>query len=375
MHTFLSFVKKEFLQIFRDSRTVLILLVMPIVLIVLFGYAVTTEVRGTALVIVDEGGDACVPRWQEAFNANRYFSVVKITRTAGEAEELFRSGKADMAIVVENGFSDRLRRSGGGVVQLLADGSEPNQASVRTAYAASLLKDLLASSGVASTQTVAATAPTRYTVTPCVRLLYNPAQKSEYNLVPGVMGMILMLICAMMTSISIVREKELGTMEVLLASPLPPLAIVCAKLMPYLVISIVNLLTILALSTFLLGVPMAGSLTVFLGISLLYIFVCLLLGLLVSTFVATQLAAMLISLLLIVPSLYFSGLAFPLESMPTVLQYFSGIVPARWFVEAARKLMIQGVAPSFVVRETLILALMAAVLLVLSLVKFKRRLE
>lgn len=375
MHTFLSFVKKEFLQIFRDSRTVLILLVMPIVLIVLFGYAVTTEVRGTALVIVDEGGDACVPRWQEAFNANRYFSVVKITRTAGEAEELFRSGKADMAIVVENGFSDRLRRSGGGVVQLLADGSEPNQASVRTAYAASLLKDLLASSGVASTQTVAATAPTRYTVTPCVRLLYNPAQKSEYNFVPGVMGMILMLICAMMTSISIVREKELGTMEVLLASPLPPLAIVCAKLMPYLVISIVNLLTILALSTFLLGVPMAGSLTVFLGISLLYIFVCLLLGLLVSTFVATQLAAMLISLLLIVPSLYFSGLAFPLESMPTVLQYFSGIVPARWFVEAARKLMIQGVAPSFVVRETLILALMAAVLLVLSLVKFKRRLE
>ncbi|MGM9693140.1 MAG: ABC transporter permease [Alloprevotella sp.] len=375
MQQFLSFVHKEFLQIFRDSRTVLILLVMPIVLIVLFGYAVTTEVRGTAVVIVDEGGDACVPRWQEAFNANRYFSVVKITRTAGEAEELFRSGKADMAIVVENGFSDRLRRSGGGVVQLLADGSEPNQASVRTAYAASLLKDLLASSGAAPAQTVSATAPTRYAVIPCVRLLYNPAQKSEYNFVPGVMGLILMLICAMMTSISIVREKELGTMEVLLASPLPPLAIVCAKLMPYLVISIVNLLTILALSTFLLGVPMAGSLTVFLGISLLYIFVCLLLGLLVSTFVATQLAAMLISLLLIVPSLYFSGLAFPLESMPTVLQYFSGIVPARWFVEAARKLMIQGVAPSFVVRETLILALMAAVLLVLSLVKFKRRLE
>lgn len=375
MQQFLSFVHKEFLQIFRDSRTVLILLVMPIVLIVLFGYAVTTEVRSTALVIVDEGGDACVPRWQEAFNANRYFSVVKITRTVGEAEELFRSGKADMAIVVENGFSDRLRRSGGGVVQLLADGSEPNQASVRTAYAASLLKDLLASSGAAPAQTVTAAAPTRYAVTPCMRLLYNPAQKSEYNFVPGVMGLILMLICAMMTSISIVREKELGTMEVLLASPLPPLAIVCAKLMPYLVISIVNLLTILALSTFLLGVPMAGSLTVFLGISLLYIFVCLLLGLLVSTFVATQLAAMLISLLLIVPSLYFSGLAFPLESMPTVLQYFSGIVPARWFVEAARKLMIQGVAPSFVVRETLILALMAAVLLVLSLVKFKRRLE
>lgn len=375
MQQFLSFVHKEFLQIFRDSRTVLILLVMPIVLIVLFGYAVTTEVRGTALVIVDEGGDACVPRWQEAFNANRYFSVVKITRTAGEAEELFRSGKADMAIVVENGFSDRLRRSGGGVVQLLADGSEPNQASVRTAYAATLIKSLLASPDAAAMQAAAATPAQRYAVTPSVRLLYNPAQKSEYNFVPGVMGLIFMLICAMMTSISIVREKELGTMEVLLASPVPPAAIVGAKLMPYLLISIINLLTVLSLSTFLLGLPMAGSLAVFLGISLLYIFVCLLLGLLVSTVAATQLAAMLISLLLIVPSIYFSGLAFPIESMPTVLQYISGIVPARWFVEAARKLMIQGVAPGFVVRETLILALMAAVLLALSLVKFKRRLE
>lgn len=375
MHTFLSFVKKEFLQIFRDSRTVLILLVMPIVLIVLFGYAVTTEVRGTALVIVDEGGDACVPRWQEAFNANRYFTVVKITHTAVEAEEMMRSGKADMAIVLENGFSDRLRRCGGATVQLLADGSEPNQASVRTAYAATLIKSLLASPDAAAMQAAAAAPVQRYAVTPSVRLLYNPAQKSEYNFVPGVMGLIFMLICAMMTSISIVREKELGTMEVLLASPVPPTAIVGAKLMPYLLISIINLLTVLSLSTFLLGLPMAGSLAVFLGISLLYIFVCLLLGLLVSTVAATQLAAMLISLLLIVPSIYFSGLAFPIESMPTVLQYISGIVPARWFVEAARKLMIQGVAPGFVVRETLTLALMAAVLLALSLVKFKRRLE
>lgn len=185
MHTFLSFVKKEFLQIFRDSRTVLILLVMPIVLIVLFGYAVTTEVRGTALVIVDEGGDACVPRWQEAFNANRYFTVVKITHTAVEAEEMMRSGKADMAIVLENGFSDRLRRCGGATVQLLADGSEPNQASVRTAYAASLLKDLLASSGAAPAQTVSATAPTRYAVTPCVRCSTTPRKRANITLYPA----------------------------------------------------------------------------------------------------------------------------------------------------------------------------------------------
>lgn len=205
-------------------------------------------------------------------------------------------------------------------------------------------------------------------------MLYNPQSRSEYNFVPGVIGLILLLICAMMTSIAIVKEKEMGTMEILLASPLPPIVIVVAKLVPYFVISCMNLATILLLSVFLLNIPIAGSVMGFIAISLLYILVSLLLGLLISNCVSSQLAAMLLSLLLIVPTVYLSGLAFPIESMPETLQHASAIIPARWYVEVARKLMIQGVEMKYVMHETAVLALMAVVLLGVSWKLFKVRL-
>lgn len=213
-----------------------------------------------------------------------------------------------------------------------------------------------------------------FQIVPTVRMLYNPQSKSEYNFVPGVIGLILMLICAMMTSISIVREKEMGTMEVLLASPLPPIVIVLAKLVPYFVISCLNLTTILLLSTFLLHIPIAGSLVGLVAITLLYILVALLLGLFISTVVNSQLAAMLLSLLLIVPTVYLSGLAFPIESMPEALQRVSNIVPARWYIAVVRKMMIQGVEMRYVLHETAVLALMAVVLLLVSWKLFKTRL-
>ena len=213
-----------------------------------------------------------------------------------------------------------------------------------------------------------------FQIVPITRMLYNPQSKSEYNFVPGVIGLILMLICAMMTSISIVREKEMGTMEVLLASPLPPIVIVLAKLVPYFVISCLNLTTILLLSTFLLHIPIAGSLIGLVAITLLYILVALLLGLFISTLANSQLAAMLLSLLLIVPTVYLSGLAFPIESMPEVLQRISNIGPARWYIAVVRKLMIQGVEMRYVLHETAVLALMAVVLLLVSWKLFKTRL-
>lgn len=207
-----------------------------------------------------------------------------------------------------------------------------------------------------------------------IERLYNPQSKSEYNFVPGVIGLILLLICAMMTSIAIVKEKETGTMEILLASPLPPIVIVLAKLVPYFVISCLNLATILILSTTLLHIPIAGSLVGFVAITMLYILVSLLLGLFISTCVNSQLAAMLLSLLLIVPTVYLSGITFPIESMPVVLQKVSTIVPARWYVDIARRLMIQGVSVRYVMQDTLILAIMAITLLAVSWKMFKTRL-
>lgn len=205
-------------------------------------------------------------------------------------------------------------------------------------------------------------------------MLYNPQSKSEYNFVPAIIGMIVMLLCTLMTSISIVREKETGTMEVLLASPLPPVYIIIAKLVPYFFISIANLVTILLLAVFVLGVPMAGSLTGFIALSLLYILVALALGLLISTCVGSQLAAMLLSILTIVPTVYFSGMVFPIESMPAALQGIPNFIPARWFIDAARRVMIQGVEMQYVIKNFMVLAVMLVVLLVVSLSLYKKRL-
>lgn len=366
--SFLSFVHKEFLHILRDRRTMLILLVMPVILIILFGYAVTTEVRNSRLAILDESRDEVTTDIREQLAANRYFTLVADLRDDACIDSVFLTGKADLVVVLDKHFSASMQHGGDAAIQILADGSEPNQASVRTSYAQQII--------VRSLQSAAEKKGISLSdgLTPTVRMLYNPQGKSEYNFVPAVIGVILMLICAMMTSIAIVKEKESGTMEILLASPLPAHYIVLAKLVPYFVISCVNLTTILLLSTFLLGIPVAGSLVGFIGITLLYIVVALSLGLFISTVVSTQLAAMLLSLLLIVPSLYLSGMAFPLESMPEPLQRVSAIVPVRWYIEVARKLMIQGVALRHVVHETLILSVMAIVLMTVSWKMFKTRL-
>ena len=369
MKQFLTFVRKEFFHIFRDSRTMLILLVMPVVLTLLFGYAITTEVKDSRVAVVDFSKDELTRRITDRLATHSYFTLCAAYENVSAAEKAFLRGEIDMVIVFPTGFAADFHHGGNTSVQLLIDGSEPNQASVRTGYTekvmASFMQELHSGKPMS----------TSMQIIPEVRMLYNPQLKSEYNFVPGVIGLILMLICALMSSVSIVKEKETGTMEILLASPLPPIIIILAKLVPYFVIACTNIATILMLSYFLMGVPMAGSLFCFLGISLVYILACLSLGLLISTLVSTQLAAMLLSLLLIVPSLYFSGLAFPLESMPTALQNISSIVPARWYVSAARKLMIQGVEARHVIRELGVLTLMTFMLITISLSLFKKRLE
>lgn len=363
MKQFITFVRKEFRHIFRDKRTMLILLVMPIVMLILFGFAITTEVKNSRVAVLDPSKDEVTSRICEHIEASRYFTIVGSVDNGDDIEQVFLSGKADLVVVFSQQFAEEARHSGKASIQILPDGSEPNQAAIRTGYMQQILASCLQDE-----------AGMPRGIQPLTRMLYNPQSKSEYNFVPGVIGMILMLICAMMTSIAIVKEKETGTMEVLLASPLPPIVIVTAKLVPYFVISCTNLATILLLSTLLLHIPIAGSLAGFLAVTLLYILVALLLGLFISTCVSSQLAAMLLSLLLIVPTIYLSGLAFPIEAMPAPLQHISAIVPARWYMSAARKLMIQGVEMRYVVRETLVLAVMALVLLTISWEKFKTRL-
>ncbi len=366
MKQFLSFVKKEFLHIFRDVRTMMILLGMPVILIILFGYAITTEIRSVPVAILDQSRDEVTSKMIERISASEYFDFYQMVDNEEEAQHLFRQGKIKLAIIFPADYAS----SSGASVQLLADATDPNEATQLVSYASAIINQWKAEQMVGKSASIAASG-----VSPVVHLLYNPLMKGAYNFVPGVMGLILILICAMMTSVGIVKEKEMGTMEVLLVSPIKPIYIILAKATPYLLLSMVNIATILTLSYFLLEVPIAGSLALLVFVSVLYALVSLCLGLLISTIADTQKAAMLISAMaLMLPVMLLSGMVFPIENMPVVLQWFSHIVPAKWYIVAVKDIMIKGLGIEFVLKEIGILSLMVIVLVALSVKRFKIRL-
>ena len=369
MKQFIAFVRKEFYHIFRDRRTMLILLGMPVIQIILFGFAITTEVKNVRLAVLDPSNDVMTRKIIDKLDASEYFTVARRFHSPQEMDLAFRKNVVDMALVFGEHFTDGLY-SGDARVQLVVDATDPNMSTTQMNYAAGII--------AAAGQEMLPPNISMGRLAPDIKLLYNPQMKSAYNFVPGVMGLILMLICAMMTSISIVREKETGTMEVLLVSPVKPLFIILAKAVPYFVLSFVNLITILyCLSVFVLDVPVVGSLFwLVITVSLLFIFVSLALGLLISSVTRTQVAAMLVSgLMLMMPTMLLSGMIFPIESMPVILQWISDILPARWYIQAVRKLMIEGVPVALVYKEIGILLLMATVLITISIKKFKYRLE
>ncbi|MDH8701061.1 ABC-2 type transport system permease protein [Dysgonomonadaceae bacterium PH5-43] len=352
----MNFIQKEFCHILRDKRTVMILLIMPIIQIILFGFAISTEVNNIRVAIFDPSEDTYTRQIKERIAANPYFTFTELITNPSDPESLLRRDKADIIINFEKGFHQNIIHSGKASVQLIADGTDPNRATAVINYTKSV---------------IASFAPTTPVVE--IKYLYNPQMKSSFNFVPGVMGLILMLICSMMTSISIVREKEKGSMDVLLISPVKPINIILSKCIPYLVLSLVNLATILLLSVFLLEVPIAGSLTWLIVISVLFIFVALSLGLLISSMVETQLAAMLGSgMVLLMPVLLLSGMMFPIESMPEILQWISNIIPARWFISAVKKIMIEGLDITYVMKEVIILFIMAIVLVTVSVQRLQK---
>ena len=347
MKQFKSFIIKEARHILRDKRTMLILFGMPVVMMLLFGFAISTDVRNVRTAVVLSHVDHQTHKMVERLGANEYFDILYKVDNSAAAEQLIRHQKADVAIVFDRNNA----------IQVITDGADPKMAQMYANYATMILQ---------SSDTSVMTQ----------KLLFNPQMRSCYNFVPGIMGMLLMLICAMMTSISIVREKERGTMEVLLVSPIRPLMIIIAKAVPYLVLAFVILCTILFISKYLLLVPISGSLFWIFLVSCIYIIVALSLGLLISTVAKTQLVALLTSaMMLLMPSILLSGMMFPVESMPDILQYISAIMPPRYYISAMRKLMIMGVGIDKVMHEVLVLSLMATVLLSAALLKFRNRLE
>jgi len=368
MKRFVGFVKKEFYHIFRDRRSLFILFGMPIAQILLFGFAITNEINNVNIAIVDHAKDATTTAIIDKISSANYFSIVQIIEREADIPAVFQQGKIKAILNFEKDFSQKLITNQHAQVQIITDATDPNTANTVSNYINAILQQYQ--------KQLNHEVSTPYQITPETRMLYNPELKSVYMFVPGVMTIILMLVSAMMTSISITKEKELGTMEILLVSPLKPFQVIVGKVFPYIFLSIINAIIIVLLSIFIFKMPIQGSLFL-LGLeSILFIVSALALGILISTISTTQQTAMMISLMgLMLPVILLSGFIFPISSMPLPLQLISHIIPAKWFIIIIKGIMLKGVGLSFVWKETLILVLMTLFFIGLSIKKYKIRLE
>lgn len=352
---------------FRDRKTLLMLFGLPIVQIVLFGFALTNEVKNAKIAIVDYSKDVTTRQITDKIEASRYFDVERSLKSNEEIEAAFRTGKIKVAVIFPYNFNNDLLHLNKAQIQLVADASDVNIANTLTNYLSVIIMEY--QRGLMKNASVP------LSITPEIRMLYNPELKGEHTFIPGIMAMIMMLVCVMMTSISIVKEKELGTMEILLVSPFKPLMVIVAKFIPYLFISLFNITSILLLSVYGLGLSIRGDLFLLYGESLLFIMTSLSIGLLISINAESQQTAMFGSLMAtMLPTLLLSGFMFPIENMPIPLQVLSNIVPSKWFFLIVKSIMIKGAGFSSVWKETAILAGMTLFLLAISLKKFKIRL-
>ncbi len=367
MKKFLAFVKKEFRHILRDRRTLLILLGMPVAQVIIFGFAITNEFRNADIVVLDQSRDESSRQLTQKLTASGHLRLNGEVQNYADIHRHFQTGKVKMAVVIPPNFTQDLHR-GDAQVQLIADGSEPNYATTLVAYASQMINQ----EGEAAPSSPSLGGGRGEAQ---VRMLFNPQLVSAYLFVPGVMALILMLISAMMTSLTIAREKELGTMELLLVSPLHPLLMVVGKVVPYVLLSFVDGLLVLAVGVFVFGVPIQGSLVLLMAMSVLYVLAALSLGVFISTKAKTQQQAMMMSLMgLMLPTVLLSDFIFPLKSMPLPLQVIGNAIPAKWFIAILRDIMLKGVGWHFIWQKAAVLGGMSFVLLLLAMKNFKMRL-
>lgn len=367
MKRFIGFIKKEFYHIFRDKRSLFILFGMPVAQILLFGFAITNEINNVDIAVLDYARDNESQKIIEKIKASTYFHVENEILNEKAIEEEFKKGKIKAVLLFEKDFAKKLQTENKATVQVITDATEPNVASTIANYTQSIIQNY---------QNQKNTVQKNNGVVIQSRMLYNPELKSVFNFVPGVMTVILMLVSAMMTSISITREKELGTMEILLVSPLKPFQVILGKVFPYVFLSIINAIVIVSMGYFIFGMPINGSVFLLAFESILFIITALSLGILISTISNTQQTAMMISLMgLMLPVIILSGFIFPIASMPLPMQVISNIIPAKWFIIIVKSIMLKGVGLEYIFKETLILVGMTLLFMGLSIKNYKTRLE
>lgn len=369
MKRLLAFVKKEFLHIFRDYRTLIIIFGLPIAQILIFGYAVRTDLKNAAIAVLDNAGDEVSGDLIRKLEASDFFTIRNHLGSYDEIDATFKKGKIRAVVVFPEELAATLTREGHATVSIITDASEPNIASLVTGYTSGILNDYSAS----LTKQITSAMPV---ISPEVRMYFNPNLESHFMFVPGVITLILLLVSALMTSVSIVREKEFGTMEVLLVSPLKPWQIIVGKVAPYFFLSLLNVIVILLMAWFVFRLPVRGSIALLITECMLYILMGLSFGILISTLVDRMENAIIVTfLVLLLPGLLLSGFIFPVENMPKFYQYFSMILPPKWFIEIIRPVMIKGAGLEYVWKETLILLVMTVIPIVVSARKFRIRLE
>jgi ABC-2 type transport system permease protein len=368
MNRFIGFVKKEFYHIFRDKRSLFILFGMPIAQVMLFGFAITNEINNVDIAVLDHSKDINTQEIINKISASKYFSIQQMLTNNKAIASEFKKGKVKAVLIFEKDFSEKLTKNNLANVQIITDATDPNTANTITNYVNAILQNY------AHELNRAIVVP--YQIITQTKMVYNPELKSVFMFVPGVMTIILMLVSAMMTSISITREKELGTMEILLVSPIKPFQVIIGKVFPYIFLSIINAIVIVLLSIFIFKMPVEGNLFLLGFESVLFIINALSLGILISTISSTQQTAMMISLMgLMLPVILLSGFIFPISSMPLILQVISNVIPAKWFLIILKGIMLKGVSFWFIWRETLILFGMTLIFIILSIKKYKIRLE
>lgn len=365
MKQFIGFFRKEFIHIIRDFRSLMILLLMPVIMMLIFGYAINMDIKNAGIAIMDMSGDDMTREISDKILSSGYFELNEVISDQSRVEELFKESKVKEVLVFEQDFARKYNSEGIAKVQILADASDPNIANMLVNYTNGIIANYIIQ------QQISQFLPLRVQS----RFRYNESLESVYMFVPGLIALLAMLISTMMTSISITREKESGTMEAILVSPLKPWQIVLGKVAPYAFIALSNLIVILLMGTFVFGVPYRGNLFLLLAVCILFILMALSLGILISTISSNQLMAMIISMVgLLLPTILLSGYIFPIENMPTWLQYISYIFPARYFITALKAVMLKGLGFFYIWKEILIIFGMMMLFLVLSIKKFKIRL-
>ncbi|HRQ51943.1 MAG TPA: ABC transporter permease [Agriterribacter sp.] len=362
-----AFIRKEFYHVFRDRRTLLIMFGIPVAQILLFGFALTSEVKNAKIIISDNAKDTPSQQIIHKIKASPYFLAEEATMNYAEIGNVFKKGALKCAVIFPPHFGSDLLRSGKAQVQIIADGSDPNTAKTLISYLTAIIADYQRHTGSA------ATLP--YSIVPETRMLSNEKASGSLNFVPGVLALVLMIVCTALTSVAVVREKESGTMEILLVSPFKPVMVLIAKAIPFLALSVVNFTLILLLSLYVLDVPVKGSLLLLYIESILFIITCLSFGLLISNTTRSQQTALLLSMMgLMMPTLIFTGFMFPLENMPWIFQAISNIIPSRWYFLIVKAVMLKGLGFEHVWKETLALVAMTTFLLTVALKNFKKRL-